>query len=326
MCQLLRAVAAAALRRHRGLGLRQRPVSEVGDPAGGRRQAVLTIAADGSVASCATTWQRPALASEAATDDHPFPYVTGRSIPQPYLGTLALILVASVLLVRRGGRPLRGMGAYLDLWFMGAAFLLLETKNVVQFALLFGTTWFVNAAGVRRDPAGRARGGGGRAPGPAPAAPAPVPALPRRWPSPGRSRRRRCRSCPRRCGPRRHGGRLHPDLPGQPRVRPAVQGRRVLDRGLRRQPARGDGRRSWSTCRCSGAAATGRSWSWCRAVWARPFLAGRPVRRRPGHGHHEPCRASRGRWRGGGARRRRTGRGRRRGPPGCRSPRWSGGP
>jgi hypothetical protein len=31
------------------------------------------------------------------------------------------------------------------LFFMGAAFLLLETKNVVQFALLFGTTWFVNA-------------------------------------------------------------------------------------------------------------------------------------------------------------------------------------
>src|SRR5216117_2959770 len=28
---------------------------------------------------------------------------------------------------------------------MGAAFLLLETKNVVQFALLFGTTWFVNS-------------------------------------------------------------------------------------------------------------------------------------------------------------------------------------
>jgi hypothetical protein len=28
---------------------------------------------------------------------------------------------------------------------MGTAFLLLETKNVVQFALLFGTTWLVNA-------------------------------------------------------------------------------------------------------------------------------------------------------------------------------------
>jgi len=37
------------------------------------------------------------------------------------------------------------MRPYLDLFFMGSAFLLLETKNVVQFALLFGTTWFVNA-------------------------------------------------------------------------------------------------------------------------------------------------------------------------------------
>jgi hypothetical protein len=37
------------------------------------------------------------------------------------------------------------MAGYLDLFLMGAAFMLLETKNVVQFALLFGTTWFVNA-------------------------------------------------------------------------------------------------------------------------------------------------------------------------------------
>ncbi|MGW1287122.1 spermidine synthase, partial [Streptomyces sp. NPDC002586] len=37
------------------------------------------------------------------------------------------------------------MTRYLDLMFMGGAFLLLETKNVVQFALLFGTTWFVNS-------------------------------------------------------------------------------------------------------------------------------------------------------------------------------------
>jgi hypothetical protein len=37
------------------------------------------------------------------------------------------------------------MRPYVDLFAMGAAFLLLETKSVVQFALLFGTTWFVNA-------------------------------------------------------------------------------------------------------------------------------------------------------------------------------------
>jgi hypothetical protein len=37
------------------------------------------------------------------------------------------------------------MAPYLDLALMGAAFLLLETKNIVQYALLFGTTWFVNS-------------------------------------------------------------------------------------------------------------------------------------------------------------------------------------
>jgi hypothetical protein len=37
------------------------------------------------------------------------------------------------------------MRGYADLFFMGVAFMLLETKNIVQFALLFGTTWFVNA-------------------------------------------------------------------------------------------------------------------------------------------------------------------------------------
>jgi hypothetical protein len=56
-----------------------------------------------------------------------------------------MILVASLALVRGAAGSLRPMRGYLDLAAMGAAFLLLETKNVVQFALLFGTTWFVNA-------------------------------------------------------------------------------------------------------------------------------------------------------------------------------------
>jgi hypothetical protein len=87
-----------------------------------------------------------ASAPEPATDDHPFPYLRDRSIPSSYLIALGLVLLASVLTVRlASGRPLRSMRPYVDLFFMGAAFLLLETKNVVQFALLFGTTWFVNA-------------------------------------------------------------------------------------------------------------------------------------------------------------------------------------
>jgi hypothetical protein len=58
---------------------------------------------------------------------------------------IGLILLASAVAVRATGGRFRLMRGALDLFFMGAAFLLLETKSVVQFALLFGTTWFVNA-------------------------------------------------------------------------------------------------------------------------------------------------------------------------------------
>jgi len=80
-----------------------------------------------------------------ATDDYPFLYLQQRGIPGFYLIMLALIVLAAVVLVRVASGPLGGMAAFADLFFMGVAFLLLETKNVVQFALLFGTTWFVNA-------------------------------------------------------------------------------------------------------------------------------------------------------------------------------------
>ena len=47
--------------------------------------------------------------------------------------------------IKLAGGLFQRMSGYLDLAFMGAAFLLLETKNIIQFALLFGSTWFVNS-------------------------------------------------------------------------------------------------------------------------------------------------------------------------------------
>jgi len=109
-------------------------------------QAVLTTSLEPGGISCHTPWMERGTAPELATDDHPFPYLMSRTIPAFYGATLAFVLLASVVLVRTGsGRPVRAMRPYVDLFFMGAAFLLLETKNVVQFALLFGTTWFVNS-------------------------------------------------------------------------------------------------------------------------------------------------------------------------------------
>jgi hypothetical protein len=113
---------------------------------GPRSQAVLTIGVDPDDISCRTPWPTTEEAPEPATDDHPFPYLQGRTIPTYFLIALGLILLASLVIVRTtSGRPLSDMRPYLDLFFMGAAFLLLETMNVVRFALWFGTTWFVNA-------------------------------------------------------------------------------------------------------------------------------------------------------------------------------------
>jgi len=109
-------------------------------------RAVLTVSPYPGVVRCDTPWT-PASASipAPATDDHPFPYLRTDTIPGFYLMTLALIALASLILVRLAGGPMQPMLRYSDLFFMGAAFLLLETKNVVQFALLFGITWQVNA-------------------------------------------------------------------------------------------------------------------------------------------------------------------------------------
>ena len=110
------------------------------------RLAVLMASFSANTLQCPAEWKPfSAIVPAPATDDYPFLYLRDRTIPGFYLLTLALILLAALLLVRLTAGRLQPMAGYLDLFCMGAAFLLLETKNVVQFALLFGTTWFVNS-------------------------------------------------------------------------------------------------------------------------------------------------------------------------------------
>jgi SAM-dependent methyltransferase len=118
--------------------------------------AVLVVSKDRAAYSCGANgrWHPAGAVVKPATDDHPFAYLKTNSIPTVYSLTMAIILAASIGLILLAlypwgngglGRDVKTMFRYTDLFFMGAAFLLLETKSVVQFALLFGTTWFVNA-------------------------------------------------------------------------------------------------------------------------------------------------------------------------------------
>ncbi|WP_244204303.1 spermidine synthase [Streptomyces africanus] len=110
-----------------------------------RNAAVLVAGMTPADQSCAKTWRPSGAVPAAASDDHPFPYLLHRSIPTLYLGALGAILLVTLLSVRLTGVRVRNTLRYTDMFLLGAAFLLLETKNVIGFALYFGTTWLVNA-------------------------------------------------------------------------------------------------------------------------------------------------------------------------------------
>jgi hypothetical protein len=121
------------------------PCLELSAGSGPRPRTVLTAGMRPDDLACRERWSRPAELVPPVTDDHPFAYLVGHGIPGFYVVTLLAILLGSLVAVRLVAGPFAQMRPYVDLFFMGAAFLLLETSNVVRFALLFGTTWFVNA-------------------------------------------------------------------------------------------------------------------------------------------------------------------------------------
>ena len=83
----------------------------------------------------------------AATDDWPFLYLREPSIAAYYIASLATIIaIAGVLIARaarRSGTSIRRFSPHF--FVLGVAFLLLETRSLAMFSLLFGTTWLVNS-------------------------------------------------------------------------------------------------------------------------------------------------------------------------------------
>jgi predicted membrane-bound spermidine synthase len=82
-----------------------------------------------------------------ATDDWPFLYLRTPFIADYYLVALGFALVfalgAVLLGARATGTSIRRFSPHF--FALGTAFLLLETRSLVSFSLLFGSTWLVNA-------------------------------------------------------------------------------------------------------------------------------------------------------------------------------------
>ena len=86
----------------------------------------------------------PIVSTELPADDWPYLYLRKRSIPAHYLWVLGGVLLTAMLFLFSAtprstwSRPEGAM------FFLGAGFLLLETKSVTEMSLLFGSTWNVN--------------------------------------------------------------------------------------------------------------------------------------------------------------------------------------
>lgn len=78
------------------------------------------------------------------TDDWPFLYLRETAIPSLTLRGMALVALVSLMILFLFA-PVRTFRPNGQMFFLGAGFMLLETKSVVHMALLFGSTWVVNS-------------------------------------------------------------------------------------------------------------------------------------------------------------------------------------
>jgi SAM-dependent methyltransferase len=92
-------------------------------------------------------------AIEPATDDWPFLYMRDRHLPRHYMVNLAIVLAVSTVSVLLtlwavGARGGGSAGWSWQFFLLGAGFMLLETKSIIQFALLWGSTWVVASVAI----------------------------------------------------------------------------------------------------------------------------------------------------------------------------------
>jgi hypothetical protein len=88
--------------------------------------------------------QTLSASTERPHDDWPYLYLTERTIPAHYIAALLTVLLITGFFMRVGAPSASATRWDMPMFFMGAGFLLVETKSVTEMSLLFGSTWTVN--------------------------------------------------------------------------------------------------------------------------------------------------------------------------------------
>lgn len=90
-----------------------------------------------------TSFSNAASPGTIPTDDWPYLYLDGHTIPSIYYIIFGVLMLITIGLVRRNFGAKKGINWHF--FFLGAGFLLIEVQNVSKLALLFGATWMVNS-------------------------------------------------------------------------------------------------------------------------------------------------------------------------------------
>jgi hypothetical protein len=91
---------------------------------------------------CTAVYADASLAADSSTDDWPFLYMPQRVYPFSYLGMIALVGILSALLIFSASES-RPQFSHSAFFFLGAGFMLVETKGITELGLAFGNTWQV---------------------------------------------------------------------------------------------------------------------------------------------------------------------------------------
>jgi spermidine synthase len=86
------------------------------------------------------------IRADPSTDDWPFFYMPVRKYPASYVVMMLILLGVSVLYVARLVAAPGGRSFSSPCFFLGAGFMLVETKAITELALVYGSTWIVISA------------------------------------------------------------------------------------------------------------------------------------------------------------------------------------
>lgn len=81
---------------------------------------------------------------DLSTDDWPFLYMPKKIYPISYMFIISVLIISSFIFLKKITNIKSNNFSYCS-FFLGAGFMLIETKCITEFAKIFGTTWLVNA-------------------------------------------------------------------------------------------------------------------------------------------------------------------------------------